>query len=55
MALLDGTYLSEEKRSQQKQQEDNRDAETELSELKRKATDCMHATNYSFACVPFDI
>lgn len=45
VALLDGTYLSEEKRSQQKQQEDNRDAETELSELKRKATDSAQAPN----------
>lgn len=55
MALLDGTYLSEEKRSQQKQQEDNRDAETELSELKRKATDCMKLLLIIHYAILFDI
>jgi U2 small nuclear ribonucleoprotein B'' len=45
VALLDGTYLSSEKKTQQKQQEENRDAEAELSELKRKAAESTQNAN----------
>jgi len=45
VALLDGTYLSSEKKTQQKQQEENREAEAELSELKRKALDSAQGAN----------
>jgi U2 small nuclear ribonucleoprotein B'' len=45
VALLDGTYLSSEKKSQQKQQEENREAEAELSELKRKAAESLQGPN----------
>jgi U2 small nuclear ribonucleoprotein B'' len=45
VALLDGTYLSSEKKQQQKQQEENREAEAELSELKRKAAESAQNSN----------
>lgn len=51
VALLDGTYLSEEKRSQQQQQQENRETGPEVSELKRKATECK-SSSFSLSFFP---